>query len=771
METEFEVENQIESQIEDQNEADEKEEISFEDLGLDDVTLAAVQKKGFKVPSPIQVLAIPRLLNGDANIIAKARTGTGKTAAFGLPIVQTIRGKGAECVRALVLEPTRELAMQTCAELQSFGDGNFPRVAVLYGGASYSTQIKELKRGVEIVVGTPGRIKDHLERGTLKLDNIDYFILDEGDEMLDMGFVDDIESIFAKANPQSRILLFSATMPKPILKIAETFMGEYDICEEEGFVEEPLLIDQKYWVVKESEKIEALVRVIDMADDFYGLVFTQTKNDADTVTRLLDERGYEVAALHGDIPQAQREKILARFRSKKTRVLVATDVAARGIDISGLSHVVNYSLPFDGATYIHRIGRTGRAGTSGVAITFVRPEEARRKLEYLKSAVRRAAKGEMKEGEIPSVEDVLEAKRNRMLQSLRVQLGLSAENEENAQSQAADTERGSSAGKAPAVYDDDEIIPLEAGAAGNAGSADNAGTAGAEAGAESAASADSAASAQAEAGDVPADNADSAAGVTGEAKGPALKPVDSVYVKMAAELSAGQDPEAVLAGVLSAWYGKTLNASHYGRISRMGRRDGNGRRERSDNAPRADQKRLYVQLGKRDGFFARDIAEYFSSLLHIPGRLVDQIEVTQNFSLVSLPIASADKVLEMARRDSSIPHVHVDSRNEDGAEGGRSGGRSGGRRSGFGGGRRDSFDRDGREGRAGDGGANRRRSFNKSGRFGAGSRFNGEDRGDRSRSFGSGRSYRNEHGRANVHTPTERTGASAYKKASRKEEF
>ena len=372
-------------------------------------------------------MAIPRLLNGDTNLIAKARTGTGKTAAFGLPIVQNIHEE-SDHVRALVLEPTRELAIQTCTEMQSFTSGKFPRVTVLYGGASYSNQIKDLKRGTEIVVGTPGRIKDHLERGTLKLDKIDYFILDEGDEMLDMGFVDDIKSIFAQANPDSRILLFSATMPKPILQIAEEFMGEYDIVQEEGFVEEPLLIDQKYWVVSERDKIEALVRLIDISPDFYGLVFTMTKNDADMVSRMLDERGYEAAALHGDVPQGQREKILARFRNKKTRILVATDVAARGIDISGLSHVVNYSLPFDAATYVHRIGRTGRAGTSGIAVTFVRPEE-RRKLEFLRKRIRAAAKGEMKEEQVPSIENVLEVKRSRILEELKEKIGLKAKKE------------------------------------------------------------------------------------------------------------------------------------------------------------------------------------------------------------------------------------------------------------------------------------------------------------------------------------------------------
>ena len=634
--------------------ATESEEISFEDLGLDEATLAAVERKGFKVPSPIQVLAIPRLLNGDANIIAKARTGTGKTAAFGLPIVQKIHGQN-DGVRALVLEPTRELAVQTCTELQSFGDGKFPRVCVLYGGAAYNKQINELKRGVEIVVGTPGRVQDHLERGTLKIDKIDYFILDEGDEMLDMGFVEDIEAIFAQANPNSRILLFSATMPKPILKIAEQFMGDYEVCEEEGFVEEPLLIDQSYLFVRESEKIEALVRIIDIAPDFYGLVFTQTKNDADLVSRLLDERGYDVAALHGDIPQAQREKILARFRSKKTRVLVATDVAARGIDITGLSHVVNYSLPFDAATYVHRIGRTGRAGAKGIAVTFVRPEE-RRRLEYLRNAVRRAAKGEMQEGTIPSVDDVLNTKRTRMLDQLKTQLGVYVVNQIELTETDAAVERTAS----PHIA------------------------------------------------------------------------VDDVYTQMAEELCATQDAKEVLAGVLSAWYGKTLDKSHYGEIREykggkaQGGKPMRGGKGGRDFVPDPNQKRLYVQLGKRDGYNARALAAYFSGLLHIPGHKVDRIEVTQNFSLLSLPKESAEKVLQMAKDDRSLPHIHLDTQ-ENGSDG---------------------FEKPKDCRRFADAGERR------AGR--------GDRDGKKSRGF------KSEHGRANVHTPTERVGASAYKKSNRK---
>ena len=386
-----------------------KEGIGFADLGLDEVVLKAVEAKGFTEPSPIQVLAIPRLLNGDANIIAKARTGTGKTAAFGLPLVQELRAD-KQCPRALVLVPTRELAIQVAIEIESFRTEPWPRITTVYGGASIVEQLRALRQGVEIVVGTPGRVIDHLERRSLDLSKIEYFILDEADEMLNMGFIEDIEAIFGRANADARVLMFSATMPPQILSIASNFMGEYEIVEEEARPEEPILTEQFYWTVREDDKTEALVRLIDSAPDFYGLVFCQTKADADAVAKELDERHYQAAALHGDIAQSQREKILGRFRSKKTRVLVATDVAARGIDIEGLTHVVNYALPYDGPTYTHRIGRTGRAGAKGVAVTFVRPEE-RRRLGYL----RNNARGELKEGKVPTVKEVLDIKRDRLM--------------------------------------------------------------------------------------------------------------------------------------------------------------------------------------------------------------------------------------------------------------------------------------------------------------------------------------------------------------------
>lgn len=645
--------------------------ISFADLGLDAKTLAAVERKGFKTPSPIQTLAIPRLLNGDANMIARARTGTGKTAAFGLPIIQRIRDNiGA--VRALVLEPTRELAIQTCTEMQSFTEGKAPRTCVLYGGASYATQIRDLKRGAEIVVGTPGRVQDHLERGTLDISQIDYFILDEGDEMLDMGFIDDIEAIFEQANPASRILLFSATMPAPILKIAGKFMGDYEIIEEEGVIDEPLLIDQKFWVLRDNEKIDALVRLIDIADDFYGLVFTQTKNDADFVNRLLDERGYQSAALHGDIAQSQREKILARFRSKKTRILVATDVAARGIDISGLSHVVNYSMPFDGATYVHRIGRTGRAGSAGIAVTFVAPNE-RRKLGFLQRAVKKASKGEMKEEEIPPIGAVLEKKRSRLFAELKEKLGLS--------------------GIVPPSEND------EAGSDGNP----------------------PAPSGQMDSG---IENTEASAA----AELSPLKKAPAVFAEMAKELCAHADAEAMLASVLSVVYGEQLDKSRYGKIQGGG------------GAPASDQTRIYVQIGRRDGYNPRSVADFFSDLLHIPERHVDKIDMAANFTIVSLPNEAARRALELANRGGAVPHMHIDSKSADGTGSGRRG-----RPDRFGGGYRD-----------------RRRSFESKRFFNGRSDF--ESRGDRS--------FKGKSNRPNFHTPTERSGsAGLYRKSGKAERF
>lgn len=532
-------------------------EITFKDLELDEIVLQAIEAKGFEEPTPIQILAIPRLLSGDANVIAKARTGTGKTAAFGLPLVQELRSDTGK-VRALILVPTRELAVQVAAEVESFRIEKYPRITVVYGGAPIGQQLRNLKSGTEIVVGTPGRVMDHIERGSLKLENIEYFILDEADEMLNMGFIEDIENIFGHANPEARVLMFSATMPKQILSIASDFMGDYEIVEEERKEEEASLTEQFFWLVREGDKTEALVRLIDTTPDFYGLVFCQTKVDADAVAKELDERHYEAAALHGDIPQSQREKILDKFRAKKTRILVATDVAARGIDIEGITHVVNYAIPYDGPTYTHRIGRTGRAGAEGTAVSFIRPSEIRR-IEYL----RKHARGELKEGKIPSIESVIETKRTRILKETAAQI---------------------------------EKLAFEE------------------------------------------------------------KP-EQGFTAFANKLTEYADSQTVLAFILQMQYGKFLSPSHYKTIKPV---KPEGRGGKKGKKLDEDSLRLYIGAGRRDGITKRRLAELLNSLLSIPERLVDDIEVTDKFSLATLPKNAANDALRLCKKKRGLPDMHID---------------------------------------------------------------------------------------------------------------
>ncbi|MGI5099074.1 DEAD/DEAH box helicase [Treponema vincentii] len=575
-------------------------DISFRDLGLDESVLNAVAAKGFEEPTPIQVLAIPRLLNGDANVIAKARTGTGKTAAYGLPLVQELR-EPREKPRALVLVPTRELALQVASEIESFKEGTHPRITTVYGGASIVEQLRNLKRGCEIVAGTPGRVIDHLERGSLNLDSIEYFILDEADEMLNMGFIEDIETIFKKANPDSRVLMFSATMPKQILKIAADFMGEYEIVEEEAS-EEPLpLTEQFFWMVREEDKAEALVRLIDTAENFYGLVFCQTKVDADAVAKELDERHYEAAALHGDIPQGQREKILSRFRAGKTRILVATDVAARGIDIEGITHVVNYSIPYDGPTYTHRIGRTGRAGAKGTAVSFIRPNE-RRRIDYL----RRHARGELLERKIPSIEKVLAQKQDRLFSDLRRQIG-AIRTEHTINKPFIELARELLAGNKASLAAAEENAADGTDIAANTANVDEVVTFGAE---------------------------------TAESN---VKNIDS------AEL---------LAAVLQLHYGSVLSASHYRNI-KIPRSE-----EKRGKSSGGNTVRLYIGLGRKDGTSKRSLAQFFSTLLSIPEHAVDRIELFDRFSLADLPADAAHEALRLSKKRANMPHIHIDTKSD-----------------------------------------------------------------------------------------------------------
>ncbi|HOB55254.1 MAG TPA: DEAD/DEAH box helicase [Defluviitoga tunisiensis] len=383
----------------------------FQNMGLSESTLHAISSKGYNEPTAIQEMVIPFLLSGESNVIGQAQTGTGKTAAFGIPMIEKLKEK-AGYVQALVLTPTRELALQVCEELDSLKGNKKLKVISIYGGVSISEQIRNLRKHVDIVVGTPGRIIDHLNRGTLDISNIEYLIIDEADEMLDMGFIEDVEFIISKTNDRKKVLMFSATIPPRIISLAKKYMGKFNIISTIKDSKEDLTVKkarQVYYKIQESDKINLLIRLIDLDDDFYALVFTNTKVQSEEVANRLIENGHEAEVLNGDVSQYQRERILNKFKDKKTKILIATDVAARGIDIDNLKYVINYSLPQNPENYIHRIGRTARAGNEGTAITFVTPREFRKFL-FIKNSVG----SDIKEAKIPNISDIINSKINRI---------------------------------------------------------------------------------------------------------------------------------------------------------------------------------------------------------------------------------------------------------------------------------------------------------------------------------------------------------------------
>lgn len=360
---------------------------SFESLGLSDAVLEALTKTGYETPSPIQRDSIPVLLSG-RDVLATAQTGTGKTAAFALPILSQFK-QGHKNPQALVLAPTRELAIQVAEAFQTYAAAikGF-RVLPIYGGQDMVSQLKQLKRGVDVVVGTPGRVMDHLRRGTLNLDDLKTIVLDEADEMLRMGFIDDVSWILEHTPDTRQIALFSATMPEPIRRVAEQHLkdpAQVRIAREKKAI---ATIEQNYWLVSGTNKLDALSRFLEV-EAFDGvIIFVRTKTLTVELAEKLEARGHRAAAINGDMNQALRERTIEHLKSGKIDIVVATDVAARGIDVSRVSHVFNYDIPYDAESYVHRIGRTGRAGRSGKALLFVAPRE-RRMLNSLERATGR----------------------------------------------------------------------------------------------------------------------------------------------------------------------------------------------------------------------------------------------------------------------------------------------------------------------------------------------------------------------------------------------
>lgn len=384
--------------------------MNFEDFNLSKETMKSVSEIGFEEPTPIQVSTIPLIMNG-RDIVGQAQTGTGKTAAFGIPIAEGYQ-KGRKPF-AIILEPTRELAVQVAQEIYKIGKYKKINVLPVYGGTSIERQIKTLQRGVNVIVGTPGRVIDLLRRKMLSLSEIKMAVLDEADEMLDMGFIDDIETILKSTPPERQTLLFSATIPQAIMNIARRYMKSPEKIRANTKDVVIPKISQIFYEVGQENKIDALSRLLDVEDPQLAIVFCHTKREVDDVSMKLSQSGYNAGAIHGDYTQARRDEVMKKFKGGTLDILVATDVAARGLDIKDVTHVINYGIPQNPDSYVHRIGRTGRAGKSGIAITLITPRE----YKHLR-LIEKTARTVIDKKRLPSPADVVRAREKNVIKDI-----------------------------------------------------------------------------------------------------------------------------------------------------------------------------------------------------------------------------------------------------------------------------------------------------------------------------------------------------------------
>ncbi|AKK05575.1 DNA/RNA helicase, superfamily II [Corynebacterium mustelae] len=414
--TEADIEENKESDSEGDSVADGSDDVPqgprFKDLGLPKPVLKAIKKVGFETPSPIQAQTIPVLLEGH-DVLGLAQTGTGKTAAFALPILSLIDAD-VRHPQALVLAPTRELALQVADSFQSFADhlGNIS-VLPIYGGQAYGIQLSGLRRGAQIVVGTPGRVIDHLEKGSLDISELRFLVLDEADEMLNMGFQEDVERILEDTPDDKQVALFSATMPNSIRRISRDYMNEPHEIQVKSETRTNTNITQRFLNVAHRNKLDALTRILEVTEFEAMIMFVRTKHETEELAEKLRARGFSAAAINGDIAQQQRERTVDQLKDGRLDILVATDVAARGLDVERISHVLNYDIPSDTESYVHRIGRTGRAGRSGEAILFVTPRERR----FLRN-IERATNAPLEEMELPTVDEVNESRKAKFADSI-----------------------------------------------------------------------------------------------------------------------------------------------------------------------------------------------------------------------------------------------------------------------------------------------------------------------------------------------------------------
>ncbi|MDY5278144.1 DEAD/DEAH box helicase [Sharpea porci] len=381
---------------------------TFKELKLNETVQKGIEAMGYVAPSPIQAESIPVLLEGK-DVIGQAQTGTGKTLAFGSVLLSEI--ERSDHISAIVLSPTRELAMQIGEEFGRIGKYTDLRFACVYGGSDIGRQIRTIKHGIDVLIGTPGRVMDLMRRDIVSLEHIQFFVLDEADEMLNMGFVEDIETILADAPKEKQTILFSATMPDGIKHIAENYMkSDYTHIKIKAVQQTATTVKQYYFVVPQNKKLEGLCRVLDANEMDSCIIFCKTKRSVDTLQDELARRHYHVACMHGDIDQNTRMRTLQKFKERKVPILIATDVAARGIDVDSITHVINYELPQEDELYVHRIGRTGRAGHEGVAFTFVSPREVR-----ILHKIEKSTKSHFEELNLPTADDIFNAKMKDVL--------------------------------------------------------------------------------------------------------------------------------------------------------------------------------------------------------------------------------------------------------------------------------------------------------------------------------------------------------------------
>ncbi|WP_046014262.1 DEAD/DEAH box helicase [Microbacterium sp. SA39] len=392
----------------------------FEELGITGPVLKAIKDLGYETPSPIQAATIPTLLAG-RDVVGQAQTGTGKTAAFALPVLERL-DVSQKIPQALVLAPTRELALQVCEAFEAYASKmKGVHVLPVYGGQGYGVQLSALRRGVHVIVGTPGRIMDHLAKGTLDLSELKYLVLDEADEMLKMGFAEDVEQILAQTPAEKQVALFSATMPPQIRRLAQKYLREPEEISIKSKTATGTNITQRYLVVSYAQKVDALTRILEV-ENFDGMiVFVRTKNETETLAEKLRARGYSATAINGDVAQVQRERSVNQLKDGKLDILVATDVAARGLDVERISHVINFDIPTDTESYVHRIGRTGRAGRKGDAISFITPRE-----RYLLKHIEKATRQQPAQMQLPTTDDVNTTRLARFDDAITTALGDSA---------------------------------------------------------------------------------------------------------------------------------------------------------------------------------------------------------------------------------------------------------------------------------------------------------------------------------------------------------